>query len=146
MKLAALLAIVLASTALAVAQTSRPDDPCRKVSSQRELNDCTEKKFHAADDELQKLYRTIAAQLDNKLAKLATGDVLMRKYAASAVADLRSAQDAWVTYRDLQCKAEGGREAGGSIQPTIFADCMQRITRDRIQQLHDTYDDNSDDK
>jgi uncharacterized protein YecT (DUF1311 family) len=141
MKLFALLVLFLAGAA--TAQTAKPDDPCRKVSSQRELNDCTEKKFHAADDEVHKVYRSISAALDGKLAKLGNGDELLRKYAASAVVDLKAAQDAWVTYRDLECKAEAGQEAGGSIQPTVLANCMESITRARIQQLHDTYDDNS---
>ena len=139
MKLAALLAIVFLSS-LAVAQTVKADDPCRKVNSQRELNDCTEKKFHAAEDELQKLYREVGTRLQSDLDKLGKGDELMRKYTASAVADLKAAQEAWVTYRDLQCRAEGGQYAGGSIQPTIFANCMESVTRARIQQLHDTYD------
>lgn len=138
----ALLALVALSTSFGLAQTSKAEDPCRKASNQRELNDCTEKKFHAADDEMHKVYRSISALLDSKLAKLGNGDELMRKYAAGAIADLKAAQDAWVTYRDLECKAEAGQEAGGSIQPTILANCMETITRARIQQLHDTYDEN----
>ena len=49
--------------------------------------------------------------------------------------DLIAAQAGWLKYRDAQCKAVADQELGGSIQPTMYYDCMQAITIKRQQEL-----------
>ena len=54
-------------------------------------------------------------------------------YAAAAL----ESQRAWLGFRDRQCTVEGGRYAGGSLQPMARANCLARLTRERSRQLQD---------
>ena len=54
-------------------------------------------------------------------------------YAAS----LLESQRAWLKFRDTQCVVEGGRYAGGSMQPMAQAQCRARLTDERTAQLRD---------
>ena len=112
-------------------------DPCRKATTQMELNECMDRRFHAAESELQALYNRFLDQKE-KEQRVASGTE--KTHAAESLADLKAAQQAWITYRDLQCRAESGLNAGGSIRPMMFSACLESLTRDRIKQLHDTYD------
>lgn len=120
MRIHLLLVVVCALGAGVFAQ----NDPCRKPTSQRELSQCSERKFHMADDEMQKTYKSFLATLE--------------KRAAPGLEPLKAAQQAWVTYRDLECRAESAEEAG-ELKSTMFSDCMETLTRARITQLNDTY-------
>lgn len=50
-------------------------------------------------------------------------------------ATLLESQRAWLRFRDAQCALEGGRHAGGSLQPMERASCLTRMTRERTTQL-----------
>lgn len=102
------------------------NDPCRKATTQLELSQCSERKFHIADDEMQKTYKNILATLE--------------KRATPGVEPLKAAQQAWVTYRDLECRSESSEESG-ELRSTMFSDCMETITRARTAQLNTTYSD-----
>ena len=52
-------------------------------------------------------------------------------------AAMLESQRAWLGFRDRQCVIEGGRYAGGSIQPMVRANCLARLTRERSRQLQD---------
>jgi uncharacterized protein YecT (DUF1311 family) len=54
---------------------------------------------------------------------------------------LEASEQAWKAYRESQCKAEGGAYAGGSLAPTIVADCMARENRLRLELLQRVYRD-----
>lgn len=48
---------------------------------------------------------------------------------------LRSAQRAWISFRDLECKFQSAGVQGGSVYPMIHAQCVERLTRERTSQL-----------
>ncbi len=125
---------------LSFAQTAKPeDDPCRKIQSQAELNQCTEKKYKAADAQLLKVYQAYLQQLQKNLDAAQTP--ADKAQSTKTLDDLKAAQLAWINYREAQCKAEADIYAGGSIQPSMYSACMETLTRNRITQLDDTYGD-----
>ena len=48
---------------------------------------------------------------------------------------LLESQRAWLRFREMECSIESGRYAGGSIQPTVVAQCKERMTVARTAQL-----------
>jgi uncharacterized protein YecT (DUF1311 family) len=103
------------------------------ASSQTQL-EITEKaysEYAKADDELNRMYQAIRA-----------------KYAANAkiLNDLRTAQRAWLQFRDAQVKSlfpiepGGHMEKGyGSAYPEIYARFQTYLTKERTAQLRKMY-------
>ena len=91
---------------------------CGTEQSQLALNDCAWRRYRAADSELNRVYRAALAA--------DTGAV--------AVA-LRTAQRAWMRFRDAQCVYVAALYAGGSMQPMQQGACLEEVTRTRIKQL-----------
>jgi uncharacterized protein YecT (DUF1311 family) len=120
--------LVLGSAFTAAQAPKTQTDTCRKPTTQLELSQCGERKFRDADAELQKSY-------DGFLK------VLTQRLADKAAEDLKASQVAWTRYRELQCHAEAGQYDGGSLKDTMFSACMESLTRARIKQLDDTYND-----
>lgn len=50
-------------------------------------------------------------------------------------AHLRDAQRAWIAFRDAACVAEAAVHEGGSMQPMVEVQCLDRLTRARAQDL-----------
>lgn len=48
---------------------------------------------------------------------------------------LAAAEKAWSAYRQATCEYEAARYAGGSLQPTVFGDCMARLATARRGEL-----------
>ena len=48
---------------------------------------------------------------------------------------LRSAQRAWITFRDSSCDYEGYFARGGSMEPMLINQCLARLTGERTKQL-----------
>ena len=99
-----------------VAQSSA--HPCRE-HTQRALNECAWQKYRAADAEMQRVYRTIAAA------------------DSSRGSTLRAAQDAWLRFRDAQCAYVGAAYEGGSLEPLQHGACLEALTRARTKQLRE---------
>jgi uncharacterized protein YecT (DUF1311 family) len=53
--------------------------------------------------------------------------------------NLLTAQEAWLRYRDAECKAVADQFEGGSMQPMQFSSCMYELTLARIRELNDDY-------
>lgn len=53
---------------------------------------------------------------------------------------LMKTQDAWMSYRDLQCEAVYGLYAGGTLAATQLAACKRRMAEARSSELRETYD------
>src|SRR4051812_43090198 len=90
---------------------------CGTEQSQPALNDCAWRRYRAADSELNRVYRAALA--------VDTGAV--------AVA-LRTAQRAWMRFRDAQCAYVAALYTGGSMQPMQQGACLEEVTRTRIKQ------------
>lgn len=60
---------------------------------------------------------------------------VMNSMKASQKALLKTAQKAWITYRDADCKCAGNGYEGGSIQPLVINECLTDRTKTRIKEL-----------
>ena len=48
---------------------------------------------------------------------------------------LKTAQTAWLEYRDSNCEFVGDEFKGGSMRPLIYASCLADMTRKRTIEL-----------
>src|SRR5437868_4509107 len=119
--LAILFVVCLISFAFAKAQRQRQTQPCENAPSQYEADECAHKEYVAADAELNKVYNQLAAKLDD----------------AEQRAQLKSAELAWIKYRDENCTFEGLFYKGGTMRPMIESFCLAHVTKMRAAELRE---------
>jgi uncharacterized protein YecT (DUF1311 family) len=106
-------------------------DQCDNATSQVESTDCADLAFNKADAELNSIYGELSAAY-KKL------DVVTKKEQPDydlARPALVSAQKNWIAFRDAECDLEGLGPQGGTARPMVIAQCLERLTLDRIKQL-----------
>lgn len=114
MKFAVMLAAALTATP-ALAE----DLDCSKAVTQMDMNQCALRDFEAADKRLNAIYRRVVAAQEGDGAKLKT------------------AQRAWIAFRDAECAFETAESEGGSIHPMEFSMCLTKVTKARSKELED---------
>ena len=125
MRLPSLLIALSLCLAAGLAQAAKPVPPepesvadCSKQDlAQVDLNVCAYGVFKKQDRALNALY----------------GE-LMKTPDAGEPRQLQASQRAWLQFRDLECAYEVP-DTGGSIVPTLKADCLAELTRERILDL-----------
>ncbi len=95
-------------------------DDCTAPQTQQAMNSCAAQAYDEADAELNVIYRRAVDAADS----LPDGEEM-----------LRDAQRAWIAFRDAACDLEALSTEGGSMQPLIFASCLERLTWARIDDL-----------
>jgi uncharacterized protein YecT (DUF1311 family) len=105
----------------AAAQKQKQAEPCPGAQTQYEMDECAHKEFVAADAELNRAYNQLAAKLDD----------------AEQRAQLKTAELAWIKFRDENCTFEGLFYKGGTMRPMIESFCMADVTRKRTAQLRE---------
>ncbi|HWD13650.1 lysozyme inhibitor LprI family protein [Pseudochrobactrum sp. sp1633] len=113
LSIAAFFLIFLASLFPASAQ-----EGCSNASTQQDMNKCAGQSYSKADARLNKLYKSIQQRLkgDKDTLKLFV-----------------NAQRAWIGYRDSECKFSSSAAADGSIYPLIYSQCLETLTKNRVQ-------------
>lgn len=91
---------------------------CDNPITQMEINHCAYQDYAAADAELNQTYQRLKSSLDAAEQELLT-----------------EAELAWIEYRDHNCALEAKPYEGGSIQPTIRAGCLTRMTEARTAEM-----------
>ena len=91
---------------------------CRNPQTQQDMNVCMQQSYEAMDRQLQQVYQQLYSRLD-----------------AAGQKQLAASQEEWKRYRQAQSELESKPHKGGSVYPTVYYRCMQRLTGDRIQQL-----------
>lgn len=86
--------------------------------SQNEMNRCAQDEYKKADVELNKVYQQTMAKLSPEHRQ-----------------KLKTAQLAWIPFRDAHCDCDAFIFDGGSMQPLIQFTCLESETRNRIKQL-----------
>ncbi len=86
--------------------------------TQHEMNRCAQDEYRKADTELNKIYQQT-----------------MTKLTAGHKPKLKSAQLAWIKFRDAHCDCDAFTFDGGSMQPLIKYTCLDQETKHRTQQL-----------
>lgn len=94
--------------------------------TQYEMNTCAKEAWDAADGDLNDTY---GWAMD-----------VARSYSDAAAEALRTAQRAWIPYRDAACEAEAILFEGGSIQPLILFSCLENLTRLRTEEMRAIYE------
>ena len=114
---------------LAVAQpTGSTELDCDDTSTQHELNRCAAIEYEQADAELNRVW--------GELRKLMQGrDEAVTDGRPSSWQVLRRAQQSWIEFRDAHCRLEGYDARGGSMEPLLVSNCLERLTRARVEQL-----------
>jgi uncharacterized protein YecT (DUF1311 family) len=107
-----LIAICMASSPAALA------DGCDSAQTQTDMTNCAHLAYKKADAELNSAYRDLATAY--------------KKIDEFALPALTKTQRAWISLRDAECELEGLGTQGGSIQPMIIAQCLERLTLERI--------------
>jgi len=72
--------------------------------------------FKASDAELNRLYKEIEGRLKDNPDSAKT---------------LVAAQRAWIAFRDAECAFTASGVKGGSVYPTIYANCLAELTQRR---------------
>ncbi|HEY5337452.1 MAG TPA: lysozyme inhibitor LprI family protein [Rhizomicrobium sp.] len=101
---------------------ARADDriDCKSQSlNQMQLDQCAGMDFQKSDAKLNALYKT-----------------LMTKYDAPNGALLKSAEKAWLAYRDAECAYETNLTVGGTINPMMDTMCRTTKTDARVKELN----------
>jgi len=119
---------VFAGSALA---DDLPD--CIDPQFQAEMTYCAGVDYEDADKELNQLWPQVVAaakERDEYVADQAKSMGVPTTFQA-----LRTAQRAWLKFRDAQCEYEAYEAFGGTAQSMIGSLCLAQVTRERIYQL-----------
>jgi uncharacterized protein YecT (DUF1311 family) len=126
--------VILALCLLPFAASAQEVD-CANALVQQEMNFCAEQDWQAADALLNDAYATaLAAMQDSDAAYAPEGD--------SEEERLRTAQRAWVAYRDAACDSAGYAMRGGSAEPLLIYGCMRELTDQRTEGLRSLVEEN----
>ncbi len=102
------------------------------AQTQADMNAQAANELRRADTALNAQWKVTYARMKQRDAESASRGGGFG-YAAATLASQR----AWLQFRDKQCVIEGGRFAGGSMQPFARGQCLARLTRERTEQLKD---------
>jgi uncharacterized protein YecT (DUF1311 family) len=122
-------AALIALTCLGAPALAQEID-CANTSIQLELNACAEQDWQAADAELNRVYKTV-------MAEMKAMDQSLPPELQGAAVTLRDAQRAWIAFRDKNCTLAGYPMRGGSAEPLLIYGCLRQMTLDRTRQLQD---------
>lgn len=111
---------MLAGLLQTAAVAAQADEDCSALPTQQAMNQCASANYKAADAALGKAYKAVVARLGDDADRLAL---------------LRSAERAWINFRDAECSFAADGVAGGSIAPMIRAQCLQAQTEARTAAL-----------
>ena len=120
-------ALIIASLFIALsgfAQGQKKPDPCAKAYESgvtADLVDCSAKKLSEADLELNKTYRQLVSKMGDKKWEL----------------KLRTAQQAWIKYRDANCDYVSEFSGGGSAVTFEYNFCLADMTAARAKELRE---------
>jgi uncharacterized protein YecT (DUF1311 family) len=120
-----LIACLLPIAAASNRQKQDDEKLCKDAQTQFEMNQCAHKKFVAADAELNKAYNRLASKLEDEELR----------------AHLKTAELAWIKYRDATCDFEGIVYKGGTMRPMVESFCLARVTSARAAELKEQYED-----
>lgn len=125
--------VSIAAPAGALVQPELPDahaieDPdCGGNTAQ--MVECANRIFDRADRELNVAWKESIAALERE-------DRTLDDHREPRADIARTAQRAWLAFRDAQCAADADSEArGGTLYPLVYIGCRTDMTRARTQQL-----------
>jgi uncharacterized protein YecT (DUF1311 family) len=128
------LAILQLLTGIGMAHAPSPmqaaeADPCYLQQTTMQINTCLSKTYDSTDRKLNQAYQKLLANLK----PVGTDDgstnyPLVRQ-------QLIAAQQAWISYRDQDCRAKYTLFATGTIRAAVFLGCLVERTEQRTREL-----------
>lgn len=91
---------------------------CADLLTQHEMNRCAQEEYKKADAALNRAYQQAMAKLSPEHKS-----------------KLKTAQLAWIKFRDAHCDCEAFTFDGGSMEPLIKFTCLDSVTKQRTQQI-----------
>lgn len=88
------------------------------AQTQLEMNQEAYKNYQKADKALNEVYQKLMKGLDKKQKSI-----------------LIQAQKDWLKFRDSHCDFVAKENEGGSMQPMVWATCLEETTQNRIKEL-----------
>lgn len=122
-----ILVLLLPASAVAQKSSSKKSQParaaknpaCTDLETQAGMNRCAIDKYQKANEELNKVYPQLMAKLSPEQKQ-----------------KLKTAQTAWIQFRDAHCECAASFSAeGGSLEPLLKYSCLESQTRTRIKEL-----------
>jgi uncharacterized protein YecT (DUF1311 family) len=126
---AALWAFGLVVAMANVAGVAGAQSSCIDPRNQRDAVNCAEAAWRLADRELNTIWptiRSVVADTDDRI------DPSSKRWSRTVL----NAQRAWITFRDANCEAARFMYAGGTNEALAYWACMERMTRERINELN----------
>src|SRR5713101_2558120 len=120
-KLLSFTMLIVFTSLSGLAEPQKTKDPCANAQTTAEMRDCAGREYKQADEELNRVYRQLMAKLDNEGRKTA----------------LKTAQQAWIKYRDANCDFASYLNRGGTIEPVVRYNCMTGVTVSRMKELRE---------
>jgi len=127
------MSMIIALAMFAAMQEPLTDQECLDATGQMMINACSAQRFERADAELNRIWTEMIAGAREDDRSPDSGRTAEDQRSEEEI--LRTAQRAWIAFRDAHCEYEGLSERGGSMEPMIVSDCMAELTRQRIAQL-----------
>ena len=127
MKALTLSILIILSCLLTLSNSAKAQgktEPCEKAEKSGvtvDLVECSLKKLAEADAELNKTYKQLIPKLNNK----------------NWETKLRTAQQAWIKYRDANCAYESEYSGGGSAVTFEYNFCLANMTAARTKELRE---------
>jgi len=103
----------------APAQNQQIPDPCDNAQTTVDMGNCAGAEYQKADEKLNRVYKQLMASLED------------REYESH----LKTAQQAWLKYRDAHCDFEAFGNRGGTIYPVVQRACLTTMTRARTKKI-----------
>lgn len=113
------LALIGTLAAILAPQSRALADPCNAAKTQADMNQCSARELESAEAQMKRRYTELMKRASEEPVRQA----------------LQASQSAWTQYRDRECALEASGVSGGSIYPTIVADCLTTMTKARKKQL-----------
>lgn len=97
---------------------------CAKAGATIEVNECAGIEQKKVETKLNNVYQEVLKSVSEP------EDAEARK-------SLITAQRAWITFREADCRAVYQKWVGGTIRTVMYLNCMQSRAETRIKQLED---------
>jgi len=138
-----LLLLLISTVALWAQRALSSGKPCSgHHMSMADMRDCSAFRYKEADAHLNKVYQKAMRYMTDDLARAQEeADQQLIRWAQAEMSGLEQAELAWLSYRDLQCKAAGHRNEGGSMQPLTETGGLTTLTEHRIAEIKSLYED-----
>ncbi len=98
-------------------------DDCDSAKTTKDIVDCQDAQFKKATQALSNLQQQLSRVLTTKQRKA-----------------LEKAHSAWLSYREEHCNSAAFLYEGGTMETVISVTCFAELTKERVKQLHSTFE------